>query len=140
MRRRADTHKPGTVSKIIKPPTVKTEQAEISLEGADPVHAKIRIVIFLLDEMGRGTRLEEGDGVDVAIRSDEIEPDAVGASLIQRAARGVEGTALRGIPSCRKDSLGAAKRKLAGRRICCQGPWKEADDAPPNPTTRGDRF
>lgn len=75
MRRRAETHKPGRVSKVITPPTVKTEQAEITLQGVDPLYAKIRIVNILSDEMGKSTCLKEGDGVDVAIRSDEIEPD-----------------------------------------------------------------
>jgi hypothetical protein len=75
MRRRAETHKPGKVSKIIEPPAVTTEQAEITVQGTDPLYAKIRIVNFLSDEMGRAARLKEGDGVDVAIRSDEIEPD-----------------------------------------------------------------
>jgi hypothetical protein len=75
MRRRAETHKPGKVSKIIKPPSVKTEQAEITLQSTDPLYAKIRIVNFLSDEMGKSTRLKEGDAVDVAIRSDEGEPD-----------------------------------------------------------------
>lgn len=75
MRRKAETHKPGRVSKIIAPPAVKPEQAEISLEGADPLYAKIRIANILCDEMGKKLRLKEGDGVDVAISSNEIEPD-----------------------------------------------------------------
>jgi hypothetical protein len=75
MRHKAETHKPGTVSKIIGVPEVKEEQAEIKLEGADPFYGNIRIVNFLSDEMGERLRLKEGDGVDVVIGSDQIEPN-----------------------------------------------------------------
>jgi len=75
MRRKAETHKSGTVSKIIRVPQVKEEQAEVRIEGADPLYGKIRIVNFLSDEMGKKLQLKEGDGVDVIIGSDEIEPN-----------------------------------------------------------------
>lgn len=78
VRRRAEKHNPGKVSKIITPPAVKIEQAEISLQGIDPLYGKIRIINFLTDEMGKQTSLKEGDGVDVAISSDEIEPEKRG--------------------------------------------------------------
>ena len=74
MSRKAETHKPGTVARVIKVPEVKEEQAEVCLEGADPLYGKIRIVNFLCDEMGKKHRLKEGEGVDVVIRSDQIEP------------------------------------------------------------------
>ena len=73
MSHKAETHKPGTVSRVSKLPEVKEEQVEIRLEGADPLHDKVRIVNFLRDEMGKEYHLKEGDGVDVVISSDDIE-------------------------------------------------------------------
>ena len=74
MSHKAETHKPGTVSRVFKVPEVKEEQAEIRLEGIDPSHGKIRIVNFLCDEMGKKHNLKEGDGVDVVITSEDTEP------------------------------------------------------------------
>ena len=74
MRRKAETHKPGRVTKIVNGVEVKEELAEITLEGTDPAHAKLRIVNFLMDEMGKKQQLQEGDAVDVVVGSNEIEP------------------------------------------------------------------
>jgi hypothetical protein len=74
MSHKAETHKPGRVSKIIRGVEVKEERAEITLESTDPLYAKLRIVNVLMDEMGEKQRLKEGDGVDVVIGSDETEP------------------------------------------------------------------
>ena len=75
MSHKAETHKPGTVSRVIKVPEVKEEKVEIRLEGTDPLYGKIRIVDFLNDDTGKKHHLKEGDGVDVVIRSDETEPN-----------------------------------------------------------------
>jgi hypothetical protein len=77
MRRRAETHKPGKVTKIINSVEVREELAEITLAGIDPAHAKLRIVNFLTDELGKELRLKEGDGVDVVVGSDEVEPGKI---------------------------------------------------------------
>ena len=73
-RRRAETHKSGTVSKIFKVPGVEEEQAEVQIDATDPAYGTIRIVNFLADEMGKTHVLKEGDGVDVVIGSDGNEP------------------------------------------------------------------
>jgi hypothetical protein len=75
MRRRAETHKPGRVTKIVDGVEVREELAEITVEGTDPMYGKLRIVNFLMDEMGQKHRLQEGDGVDVVVGADEVEPD-----------------------------------------------------------------
>lgn len=62
--------KPGKVSKVIHETAITEERAEIQIESADPVHAKIRIVNFSSDELGKTLRLKEGDGVDVIVGSD----------------------------------------------------------------------
>jgi hypothetical protein len=72
MHRKAETHKPGNVSRIIDGVELKQELAEISL--TDPAYEKLRIVNFLADEMGKKLRLKEGDVVDVVISSSEVEP------------------------------------------------------------------
>ena len=72
MHRKAETHKPGNVSRIIDGVELKQEVAEISL--TDPAYGKLRIVNFLADEMGKKLRLKEGDVVDVVISSSEVEP------------------------------------------------------------------
>jgi hypothetical protein len=74
MRRKAETHRPGRVTKIVSGVEVKEELAEITVEGTDRAHAKLRIVNFLTDEMGKKHQLQEGDGVNVVIGSDEVEP------------------------------------------------------------------
>jgi hypothetical protein len=54
MHRKAETHEPGSVSRIID--GVETEElAEISL--TDPADGKLRIVNSLADEMGKQLRL-----------------------------------------------------------------------------------
>ena len=73
MRRRAETHKPGRVTKIVDGVEVREELAEITLEGTDPMYGKLRIVNFLMDEMGQKHRLQEGDGVDVIVGSDDVK-------------------------------------------------------------------
>jgi hypothetical protein len=73
MRRKAETHQPRSVSRIINGVEVKEEIAEISL--ADPAYGKLRIVNSLVNEMGKTRRLKEGDDVDVVLRSDGVEPN-----------------------------------------------------------------
>ncbi len=75
MRRKAETHKAGSVAKIIKASDVDEERAEIRLDDADPACGKLRIVNFLLDEMGEKHRLKEGESVDVIVGSDDIATD-----------------------------------------------------------------
>jgi hypothetical protein len=77
MHRRAETHKPGKVTKIVDGVEAREELAEITLEEADPMYGKLRIVNFLMDEMGQKHRLQEGDGVDVIVGSDEVQPEKV---------------------------------------------------------------
>jgi hypothetical protein len=73
MHRKAETHKLGSVSRIVDGAEVKEEElAEISL--TDPAYGKLRIVNFLADEMGKKLRLKEGDVVDLIIASSEVEP------------------------------------------------------------------
>ncbi len=52
MRRRAETHKPGKVTKIVNSVEVREELAEITLAGTAP-------------------------GVDVVVGSDEVEPGKI---------------------------------------------------------------
>lgn len=73
MRRKAEIHKPGTVLRIVDVPEIKEQQAEIRIDGADPLYGKIRIVNFLSDEAGKKMRLKEGDGVDLIVGSDDAE-------------------------------------------------------------------
>jgi hypothetical protein len=47
----------------------------ISLTG--PAYGKLRIVNFLVDEMGKQHRLKQGDGVAVVVASDEVEPSGL---------------------------------------------------------------
>lgn len=75
MRRRAETHKPGSVAKIIKASDVADEQAEIRLDDTDPARGKLRIVNTLFDDTGQKHRLQEGESVDVIIGSDDIATD-----------------------------------------------------------------
>ena len=74
MRRKIETHKPGKVTKIIPVPEVKEEQAGVEIEGAEPLHGKIRIVNFLRSPKKKKVRLSEGDDVDVVIGTDDVEP------------------------------------------------------------------
>ncbi len=77
MRRKAETHIPGRVTKIVNGVEVKEELAEITVEGTDPAHAKLRIVNFLMDDLGKKHQLQEGDAVDVVVGSNEIEPHKI---------------------------------------------------------------
>jgi hypothetical protein len=74
MRHKAEARKSGKVTKIVNGGEVREELAEITVEGTDPAHAKLRIVNFLMDEMGKRQQLQESDGVDVVVGSDEVEP------------------------------------------------------------------
>ena len=73
MRRKAETHKRGTVLRVVDVPEVKERQAEIRIDDADPLYGKIRIVKFLSDEAGKKKRLKEGDGVDIIVASDDVK-------------------------------------------------------------------
>jgi hypothetical protein len=75
MRRRAETHRPGKVTKIVEGVEVREELAEITMQGSDPMYGKLRIVNFLIDEMGQKHKLQEGDGVDVIVGSDDVKPN-----------------------------------------------------------------
>jgi hypothetical protein len=44
-------------------------------KGAIRCTGNFAFVNFLMDEMGQRHRLQEGDGVDVVVGSDEVEPD-----------------------------------------------------------------
>jgi hypothetical protein len=72
MKRKPETHGSGSVSRTIDGVELKEELGEISL--ADPSNGKLRIVNFLVDEMGKKLRLKEGDEVDVIVSSAELEP------------------------------------------------------------------
>jgi hypothetical protein len=75
MRRRAEIHKPGKVTKILHAPEVTVEQAEVEVSDAGTRSGKIRIVNFLSDRDGNNMRLSEGENVDVVISSDDVETD-----------------------------------------------------------------
>jgi len=66
----SETHKPGRVTRIINGTKVTEERAEIQVQGADAQYSKIRIVNFLRD----GSSLHPGDAVDVAFKSEDVEP------------------------------------------------------------------
>jgi hypothetical protein len=67
--RKAETHKPGTVTKVISGTAITDERVEIRVHGADPRHAKIRVVNFLSD----GSALSQGDSVEVVFKSSDVE-------------------------------------------------------------------
>jgi hypothetical protein len=75
MRRKAEAHKPGKVTKIVDGVEAREQLAEVTVEEADPMYGKLRIVNFLMDEMGQKHRLQEGDGVDVIVGSDDVKPN-----------------------------------------------------------------
>jgi hypothetical protein len=72
-RRKAEIRKPGIVLRIVNVPEVKEQQAEIRIDGADPLYGKIRIVNFISGEPGKKIRLKEDDSVDIIIGSDDGE-------------------------------------------------------------------
>jgi hypothetical protein len=71
MHHKAETHRPSTVSNIIKMPEVKGQQVAIRFEDAHPPYRKTRIVDFLADEMGKKLCPEEGDIMGVV---SDVEP------------------------------------------------------------------
>ena len=71
MRHKAETHRPDTISNVIKMPETKGQQVAIRFEDAHPPYGKTRIVDFLADEMSKKHGLKEGDTVDVVI---DVEP------------------------------------------------------------------
>jgi hypothetical protein len=72
MRRRRimEIHKPGRVTKIVNA-TDGQEQAHIQVNPTDPLYGELRIANILRDSLGKPTRLNEGDDVDLIIRTDE---------------------------------------------------------------------
>jgi hypothetical protein len=72
--KKASTTLPGTVDKIVKPPSQsEPEKAQIGVEGADHEYKDIRIENALTDGLGEEVRLESGAKVKVKITS-EPEP------------------------------------------------------------------
>jgi hypothetical protein len=63
---------PGTVEKIIKPPSPgEPEKAQISIEGADVLYREIRIENSLTDENGDQVGLKKGAEVEVTVEADK---------------------------------------------------------------------
>jgi hypothetical protein len=74
MDKKASTTLPGTVDKIVKPPSrSEPEKAQIAVEGADQKFKDIRIENALTDGLGEEVHLEPGAKVKVTIAS-EPEP------------------------------------------------------------------
>jgi hypothetical protein len=72
--KKASTTLPGTVDKIVKPPSRgEPEKAQIAVEGADHKYKDIRIENALTDGLGEEIHLEPGAKVKVTITS-EPEP------------------------------------------------------------------
>ena len=62
---------PGTVEKVIKPPHPREpEQAQIAIEGAEPLYKEIRIENTLTTPDGEPVRLKEGVQVQVTLEAD----------------------------------------------------------------------
>jgi hypothetical protein len=71
MDKRASTTLPGTVDKIVKPPTRgEPEKAQIGVDGADQKFKDIRIENALTDGLGQEVHLEPGAKVKVTITKD----------------------------------------------------------------------
>jgi hypothetical protein len=71
MSEKPSTTLPGTVEKIIKPPTSgMPEKAQISVEGADHLYRELRIENTLTDENGDKVRLRPGAEVEVTIEAE----------------------------------------------------------------------
>jgi len=67
---------PGTVEKIIPPPSRfsdEPEKAEIAVEGADPLYKEIRVENKLHDEEGKEVGLKPGAQVEVTIEVDPLD-------------------------------------------------------------------
>ena len=71
MRHEAETHRPSTISNVIRMPEIKGQQVAIRFEDVLPPYGKSRLVDFLADEMGKKLCVKEGDAVDVVI---DVEP------------------------------------------------------------------
>jgi hypothetical protein len=67
MRHKTETHRPSTISKVIKMSEIKGQQVSIRFEDTTPPYGKTRLGDFLADEMSKKQRLKEGDTVDVVI-------------------------------------------------------------------------
>jgi hypothetical protein len=62
---------PGTVEKIIKPPTPEMpEKAQISIQGAEDLYKEIRVDNVVTDDRGNELKLKQGAKVDVTIEAD----------------------------------------------------------------------
>jgi hypothetical protein len=63
---------PGTVEKIIPAvPSVRTEKAQIVVEGAEELYREIRVDNELQDENGKTVGLKEGAEVEITIEADK---------------------------------------------------------------------
>ena len=71
MRHKAETHRPSTISNVIKISEQKGQQVAICFEDTPPPSGKTRLGDFLADEMSKKQRLKEGDTLDVVI---DVEP------------------------------------------------------------------
>ena len=71
MRHKAETHRPSTISNVIRMPEIKGQQVAIRFEDVLPPYGKSRLVDFLADEMGKKLCAKEGDAVDIVI---DVEP------------------------------------------------------------------
>ena len=71
MRHKAETHRPSTISNVIKISEIKGQQIAIRFEDTTPPYGKTRLADFLADEMSKKQRLKEGDTLDVVI---DVEP------------------------------------------------------------------
>jgi hypothetical protein len=67
MRHKAETHRPSTISNVIKISEIKGQQIAIRFEDTTPPYGKTRLADFLADEMSKKHRLKKGDTVDVVI-------------------------------------------------------------------------
>lgn len=61
----------GKVQKVIEPVFGEPEKAEITIEGADPLYAEIRIENSLENSAGEEVRLKKNDEVDVIVEADD---------------------------------------------------------------------
>lgn len=61
----------GTVEKVVKSPDPSVpDKAQINIEHADPLYAKIRVENTLTNEKGQEVALQQGAQVDVTIEAD----------------------------------------------------------------------
>jgi predicted DNA-binding antitoxin AbrB/MazE fold protein len=68
----AKTTKPGTVEKLVKPVDPREpEQAQINIDGAEPLYQEIRIENTLTDQDGNEVKLKEGAEVEVHVEADK---------------------------------------------------------------------